>query len=330
MHKKSLLTTTTKNIITYFFKAALLALAFIFIYNQYIKQGDNLKQFQYSIANLNHTYVVIVMTVVCLLMLVNWLLECFKWKYLVRNLEPISIWKAIEGVFCGLTIAVITPNRIGEYGGRIITLSPRKRIYGFFAMATGSFGQLVVTNIVGSAAGLWFLFVFLQFSSWAYIGFSVLAGGIIAFYLTLFFNVKWVAWLLNRIPYVKKYHRFFDILANYKFNELLIIMLYCVTRFFVFSSQYYLLIHMLIPEMPFYNIFLMVFVVLFIRSAIPSIDVIDATVGSVIATTIFNYATHHQLAIIASFTTIWLINLIIPAILGSVFIFKLNFFGRNI
>jgi len=49
----------------------------------------------------------------------------------------------------------------------------------------------------------------------------------------------------------------------------------------------------------------------------------------VTATSLFVYLTNQHLAIIAAVSSIWLINLIIPAILGSVFVFNLNFFDRN-
>jgi hypothetical protein len=138
-----------------------------------------------------------------------------------------------------------------------------------------------------------------------------------------------LVWLLNRVSFLKKYHRFFDVMGKYKFNELLGIMYFSLTRFLIFSFQYYLVIHLLIPQLPLFEVLLMVFIVLLIQSALPSLDLFDITVRSSVATIIFGYVTHQQIAVIAAFASIWLINLIIPAILGSVFIFKLNFFDRN-
>jgi len=74
----------------------------------------------------------------------------------------------------------------------------------------------------------------------------------------------------------------------------------------------------------------MVFIVFFIQSALPSLDLLDVPVRATAATTLFAYVTHQQIAVIAAFTSIWFINLIIPAILGSAFVFKLKFFDRNL
>ena len=122
-----------------------------FIYHR-VNNNDNLRQFENLIAGISQSQVIITMSFVVLLMLVNWVLESLKWQYLTRELVKITAWEAIEAVFCGLTWAIFTPNRIGEYGGRVLFLPNRKRIHGVFAMAVGSFGQNVITNVLGLAA----------------------------------------------------------------------------------------------------------------------------------------------------------------------------------
>ncbi len=307
-----------------------MVLAFVFIYHQYLKKGDNLKQFEFAVKRLSHQHVIVIMSVVVFLMFANWLVECLKWKHLTRRLAPLSLWKAIEGVFCGLTWAVFTPNRIGEYGGRVMFLPPRKRIHGVFAMAVGSFGQNVITNVLGAGALVWFCYSFLNLNVWVLTGITIFAVIFMGLFLVLYFNIKWLVKLLNGISFLKKYHRFFDIMGTYTFTELVNIMCFCLTRFFIFSLQYYLVIHLLVPEIPFYDVVLMVFIVFFVQSALPSLDLLDVPVRATAAATVFAYATGQQIAIIAAFSSIWLINLIIPAILGSVFIFKLKFFDRNV
>ncbi len=78
-----------------------------------------------------------------------------------------------------------------------------------------------------------------------------------------------------------------------------------------------------------YEVFLMVFIVFFIQSALPSLDILDIAVRSAAATAVFAYVTDQQVAIIAAFASIWLINLIFPAIIGSVFTLNIKFFDRN-
>jgi hypothetical protein len=328
LHKFFGLTVAAKKLFSYLIKAAILVLAFIFIYRR-VNNNANLRQFETLIANISHNQVVITMSFVVLLMIVNWVLESLKWKYLTRELVTITAWEAIEAVFCGLTWAIFTPNRIGEYGGRVMFLPNRKRIHGLFAMAVGSFGQNVITNVLGLSALIWFSFTFLHLNIWMSLSLSVAAISFMVLLLIFYFNIRWLVSLLNSISFLKKYHRFFNIMGRYKTTELLNIMWFCLARFFVFSFQYYLVIHLLMPEISLFPMMMMVFILFFIQSALPSLDLLDVGVRSMTASTFFVYITDQKIAVIAAVSSIWLINLIIPAILGSVFVLKLKFFDRT-
>jgi len=207
-------------------------------------------------------------------------------------------------------------------------LPNRKRIHGMFVMAIGSFGQNVITNVLGLMALMWFTFTFLHINIAISLALSLAALGFMALMLVFYFNIGWLVTLLNRIKFLKKYHRFFDIIGQYKTAELLNIMWFCLTRFFVFSFQYYLVIHLLLPDMPVFPMMMMIFCMFFIQSALPSLDLLDAGVRSMTASVFFAYITDQNIAVMAAVSSIWFINLILPAILGSVFVLKLKFFDR--
>ncbi len=314
--------------LSYLLKIGIVLLTIWFVY-RHINNNQNLAQFVNRIYKIGKTEVYAALTIVTVLMLFNWLLEAVKWKYLTRLLERMRLWKAIEAVFCGLTMAIITPNRIGEYGGRILYLPPRKRVHGIFAMAVGAFGQNTVTNVVGSLSLLYFVHTYLHLNTWLSLGITLLAGVFIFLMLLFYFRVRWLVFLLDKVKFLRKYHRFFSIMARYSFPQLCYIMLLSLARFAVFSSQYYILIHILLPGLHLVPVMLMVFNLFFIQSAIPSLDLLDIGVRNFIATYLFGFITAQSVAIMACVSCIWLINLIIPAILGSVFVLKLNFFGNN-
>ncbi|MGV8877614.1 MAG: lysylphosphatidylglycerol synthase domain-containing protein [Sphingobacteriaceae bacterium] len=322
------MTTSKKKILSHAIKAAVLILAFYFIYRR-INNNENLRQFSVLVKNVDPVAVYETLALIFILMLVNWTLEALKWKYLIRSMEQISVWKAVESVFCGLTWAIFTPNRIGEYGGRILFLPPRKRIHGIFAMAIGAFGQNIITNVFGIIGLLWFLYTFSSLDPIVYVGILLIATLFIILLVTFYFHVRWLVALLNRIPFLRKYERFFSIIGRYKLPELVNIIFFSLARFAVFSSQYYFIIHLLIPEISLLNILMMVFILFFIQSALPSLDLLDIGVRGATATYFFSYVTSQEIAIIAAVSCIWFVNLIIPAMLGSAFVLKLNFFGRT-
>jgi len=323
------LTGTAKKWISWLVKALILVLAFTFIYRR-LSNNEGLKHFQSLITNVGRLQAIAVIVFIVLLMVINYLLEAVKWRYLTQKWAPISLWQAIESVFCGLTLAIFTPNRWGEFGGRVMFLPPRRRVHGVFAMAVGTFGQLVVTSVVGSASLLWFIYYFLHINQWLFIGFLTTGTGFIVLMLIFYFNVRWVVFLLNSVPFLKKYHRFFDVMKRYRFKELLHIMMYCLLRFATYSFQYYLIMHLLLPEIAMYKIMLLTFVFFFIQSVLPTIDIVDIGVRSATADKLFEYVTQQHVAVMAAVALIWFTNLIVPAILGSVFVLKLKFFDNNL
>lgn len=309
-------------------KIAILILAFGFIF-QKLSNNRSISDFRSLAAALAPVDVWIVVLALFSLMLLNWFLEALKWKYLLNKVEKISTWKAVESVFCGLTLAVFTPNRIGEYGGRVFFLSPRKRIIGVVCMSVGAIGQMVITNIFGSLALLWFVSRFMELNILVNFALTFLVAVFCSFFLLFYFNIKWVDGLLSKIKFIKPFRRFFSILAKYKKADMFRVLTYCISRYLVFTTQYFLIIHLLVPQIPVFPMIMILFILFFIQSALPSLDLLDIGVRASTASYFFAFITGQELAIMAATTCIWLVNLIIPAILGSVFVLKLNFFGNS-
>ncbi|MBE9468956.1 MAG: hypothetical protein IMY72_11655, partial [Bacteroidetes bacterium] len=59
----------------------------------------------------------------------------------------------------GVTVSIFTPNRVGEFGGRIFVLKRKNRVSAIFATIVGSFSQLIITIVVGLIS-LIVLFIF--------------------------------------------------------------------------------------------------------------------------------------------------------------------------
>ncbi|HMI04032.1 MAG TPA: hypothetical protein VK541_16210, partial [Pedobacter sp.] len=150
-----------KKTVSFVLKAAIVLFAFWFVYHKLVA-NENLREFGKLIKEIPKSEIIAVLSTVFLLMFLNWGLEAGKWKRLISQVEKISLWRAIESVFCGLTWAVFTPNRIGEYGGRVFFLSPKRRIIGVVAMAVGNIGQMVLTNVFGAIALSIFIYRFVD------------------------------------------------------------------------------------------------------------------------------------------------------------------------
>jgi hypothetical protein len=315
-----------KSIFSNVLKVAIVVFAFWFIYNK-LSTNNNLKDFNQLISGLPQIEIIMVISLVVALMLVNWGLEAFKWRRLLRKIEKLSLWRSVESVFCGLTLAVFTPNRIGEYGGRVFFLSPKRRIIGIVAMAVGNIGQMVLTNIFGAISICIFIYRFADLDYRLDYALVALSAMFCLFFLIFFFNIRWLNGLLLSMRFTRKYKKFYSILGKYQKKELFKILLFCLARYVVFSTQYFIMFYWLIPDIHYLDILMMVCILFFVQSTLPSLDLFDIGVRSVTASYFFSFVTKQDVAVIACTASIWLINIIIPAILGSYFVFKLNFFG---
>ena len=294
-----------------------------------LTKNTALLDFKVLLSSINNRVIVASLICVFTLMLINWLVEALKWKYICLEFQPISFWKAVNSVFCGLAWAIFTPNRIGEYGGRVLFLSPKKRIFGVIGMGIGAISQMMITNVVGVWAFCWFLHIYLNIEGFWFIGALLLTFLYSIFFIILYFRIGLINDLLLKIPFLKKYERFFGILLRYDQKKLKKIFLYSAVRYIVFTSQYCLLMQIFIQSLPFFEMVMMIFILFFVQSALPSLDLFDVGVRSLTASFFFGFLTDMNVAIMAIAACIWFVNLIVPAIIGSFLTFKIKFFDTN-
>lgn len=318
------MTQTQKKYLNYFIKITIVGLAFFYVYKK-VSHQENLRQFQQLISDINGTLIRWVLIAVVVLMFVNWFLEVWKWMVLSKKIQKLSFWTATKSVFAGLTWAIFTPNRIGEYGGRIMVLDRGKRAKGAVAMGVGLFAQLVLTSVAGSLSIAWFVGTYLEPPSAILFAVWVLACMYSLGFLILFFNVHWVKGWVGKVKILAKLQRFFSVLEDFSSKELAEILLISLLRFIIFTSQYIVLMWVILPSLPFIPMLLMIFILFFIQSALPSLDLFDFSVRSFVASTLYGYITDQEIAVMAIVSCIWFINLILPAILGSVFVLKTNY-----
>lgn len=317
-----------KSVLNALLKIGIMALVLYFV-DKKLSDNSSLYSFEQLIREFDIIERVLLISLILCLMLFNWLLECAKWQYLCLKIEAISFWRSIESVFCGLSLAIFTPNRLGEYGGRVMFLSPRKRIYGVVAMGVGAFAQVVVTNLFGALACAWFLVVHMGVKGYMALFVFLIALSIALVFLLLYFNVRIIEKWLVRLSFLRKIRKFLSLLGRYSKKELFIVFFYALVRYVVFSSQYFVLFSLLIPDIPRVEMLITIFLLFFIQSALPSLDLLDVGVRSLTASYIFSFITGEELIVMAIVASIWFVNLILPAIIGAGFVLKINFFASS-
>jgi hypothetical protein len=267
------------------------------------------------------------LVVVIALMLINWGIEAKKWQLLVRSLEKISFRKAYYSVLTGVSISVNTPNRVGEYGGRILYLRPENRLKAISLNMVTSVSQLIVTMVMGIVGVLYLLGSFsgavLERHGLTPFWLNILVYGGSAFCLitiVLYFRLSWLVRLLEAVPALRRIKPYIAVLDHYEAGLLLEMLILSTIRFMVFVTQYVLMFRLLAVDVPWWQGFWAVSVLMLILAVIPTITITEFVVRGEAAIALLGLFNNNSIGVGTASFVIWIINLIIPALMGSLLI----------
>ena len=311
-----------KKYLSIIIKIVIVFFSFYFIYHQLV-ENKSFEELDISVlidtVKKNKVYLVGVI----LMMFLNWLVEALKWRYMISKIENISIMTAYRAVFTGITVSTFTPNRIGEYGGRVFCLEKGDRIKAVFITVLCSMSQLLVTILYGSIS-LFILFdEILIDKTFLSVALLILLN---LFLLFSYFNISHIVNFLGKFKLIKSFKRYLEVLVMYNYKDLIIAFIYSNTRYFIFSLQFIILLHVFGINISFMDAILSVMLIFFFITITPTITIAEIGVRGSVAIFVLGLFSSNDIAILSSTTLLWLINLIIPAIIGSFFIFSLKFF----
>ena len=311
-----------KKYLSIIIKIVIVFFSFYFIYLQLV-ENKSFEELDISVlldtVKKNKVYLVGVI----LMMFLNWLVEALKWRYMISKIENISIMTAYRAIFTGITVSTFTPNRIGEYGGRVFCLEQGDRIKAVFITVLCSMSQLLVTILYGSIS-LFILFdEILIDKTFLSVSLLILLN---LFLLFSYFNISHIVNFLGKFKLINSFKKYLEVLVMYNYKDLIIAFIYSNTRYFIFSLQFIILLHVFGINISFMDAILSVMLIFFFITITPTITIAEIGVRGSVAIFVLGLFSSNDIAILSSTTLLWLINLIIPAIIGSFFIFSLKFF----
>ena len=317
--------------ISLFIKLAIIVLAFGFIYKQVFYRPDREELFsQFDLLFTEPPY--LLLTLSLLLMFVNWGIEAWKWKLLVSKSERISLWHSLKAVLSGVTIGAFTPNRFGEFAGRIFYLRDTGRIDGILMTFAGSAAQLLITVLMGCIALNVYAFMHANGHSrenMVVIAIALIVAMLTVLLLVIYFNIASISKRLSGVRFLRKHKQHMLLIAGFRKAELLNVFLLSLGRYIVFSSQYYLLLKVYNVDIVIADSLIGISISFFIVAIVPSFALAELGIrGSAALACLGNYSDNH-LGIIAASFTLWIINIAIPAIAGAFFVFGLNFYKEK-
>lgn len=257
--------------------------------------------------------------VALLLMLLNWGLEAGKWRFIINKYEKLSYVVALKAVFSGVTLSIITPNQIGDFAGRVLHLQVLDKIKGSLATVIGHTAQVLVTCVFGGYA--------LYFFSEKYFPSPILVWVILSAVLLLVIGFIFMGSLYKKIGWSKiptKIKKHLDVFGDYTPQELTYVFFLSMFRYSVYLVQYFLLLHFYRVEMEPAQAFACIIGTFLGQSIIPSFLLLEVGLRGASALWFFTMYSNNVNGILLSAYSLWIVNMLLPALFGLYYIYKVK------
>lgn len=264
------------------------------------------------------------LSVVVLLIVVNWSLEAKKWQLLAHRIEQISFVQAIKSVLAGLSLGFLAPAFLGDATAKVLSLQSEQRTKSLGAVVLGGGIQFYVALCFGTIAYFYFLIgvkEVVPLSEWIL---SILLIISILLGLWLFIKRTNLSQLFLK-KWLSTYGHFFQVLGEYSQKELIAITQMAVIRYLTFSLQFLLILQIFAISLPILDLTAVVFLVFFAKTVIPAFNFLsDLGVREFSALYFFQYFHVPSAQVVSATLSLWLLNILLPVLVGSVLVLQLK------
>jgi len=264
---------------------------------------------------------------VVLLMPVNWIFETLKWRILIWDFEQLSFWKSFKAIFAGVTFSIFTPNRIGEYGGRVLFVKAENNWRAVVATLVGSYSQLLALLSFGVLGFSLFMPNYFDLEPIILRSILFLSMALVMIMLFCFYNINLIIPLAKKIPFAYKFKKIVknvNVLRNYNHKVLSQALAYAVLRYLVYTLQYYLILRYFGVEVGLLEGLSGIATIYLFQTSIPLPPLMGLVARGELAIFIWDHFSTNEVSILAATFILWIINIIIPALIGTIFIGNTN------
>jgi MFS family permease len=209
----------------------------------------------------------------------------------------------------------------------MLFFEPRDRVRSVSATLAGSLAQFTATVLFGLIGAAVYLNTAghptLQTGPWIY----VIAAPIFALTVYVYFKIQIVSRWIEKRRWHKKISEAFHTLAQYDKEQLFVNLWFSAFRYLVFAIQMALVLYLMVDFSGGFDLIFIaysVFAYFLVQTAVPSIALSEIGVRGSVLTLLFVHVVGSEQvsSLILAGTLIWFVNIIIPALFGSLFILK--------
>lgn len=310
-------------------KLLIASVAFSFIYWQVVRREGLSTLLSVAREAWSEPHNRVLLSAVVVGMWLNWGIEALKWKLVLRPLERVSMLKAMEAVFSGLSVSFFTPNRVGEYAGRVFHLERADRAQAVLATILENVSQLVVTLFFGGFALAYGVQDLITTQSYLMSSLRILSVVGACFLVLAFVYSGVLQAMFVRLRMSGRWLRVTGILERYTRAQMIELLLLSALRYFVFTGQFFLLLHVFGAPLPYDVAILRIALTYLAMSIIPSIALTELGIRGALAAWVFQPVTEQVSGVLLATSALWVINLVLPALLGLLFVFDFKFVKKR-
>jgi len=318
------MTSLQKKIGIILIKTAIAGVSVWFIFRK-VNAREDFDQIQdVTLNSLNDSSKSAVLITVLILMGVNWLLETAKWKLLLKYISPTGWLRCFRSVMSGVTVSILTPNRIGEFAGRVMHLEQGIRVKAAIASVIGSMNQLLITVIAGGIGLIASMALFVEDAFIVRIFILLIVSGIITA-LYIYFRIPGLTRLAEKFPVLRKLKLYTSVFEKYTNETLFKLSILSAVRYLVFTFQFILMLHWFEIVIPWQDCMKAISIMYLVLAVVPSVAISELTIRGSVALFFFAEYSSNNSGILAASSMIWIINLVIPALIGALAAFYFRF-----
>ncbi len=247
---------------------------------------------------------------------VNLWLDAWRWKILVQPLVPVSLRTAFKAAAAALSIGVLTPNRVGEFAGRLLMLPPGNRARALPPSLLSSFAQFTAALLIGVPSALIWLHISGDGIFYGHQWMAAATG--LAFLLALVyaFSPRWLS-LLAKLPLLKRLDPLALSLQGNHGKALWRALALASLRYLVFLLQFVLLLYACGVFVPFLTALVLVSCIMLAHTLMPLPAIAQFSLRYNLGLYLIGPFTQNDFGIIVAATLLWIINLALPALAGA-------------
>lgn len=256
---------------------------------------------------------------------VNWLLDAWKWKLLVGGSAPVSWMTALRTVLSGIPLALVTPQRLGEYLGRILHADKGQRAQYLQGHIISNLSQLAVL-LSGGLLALSYRFDVLESDIPAWLLSCLLAGLslLILVLLTVLFKPGAVRRIRRRAGFLKRLK--VQLPATDLPGQRILVQVHIISvlRYILYVSQFTVILWFLGVDESFISVSCTVALIFLVQTGVPIPALFSFILRGEIAMRIWQLFDDPRPEILVASYLLWCINLLIPGLIGYVVLLRLD------